>query len=78
MAVSLVCLIFCARHSRLLFATWVVPFLGLTFATVYCRYHYAVDTLAGIPWGLFFLAVGLYGFNRLVRGHAPPEVSARS
>jgi len=61
-AVALVCLIFAARHSRWLFATWLIPFIGLTFATVYCRYHYAVDTLTGLAWGVlcYRLGVGIF------------------
>jgi len=61
-AVALVCLIFAARHSRWLLTVWLIPFVGLAFATVYCRYHYAVDTLAGLVWGalLYRLGVGIY------------------
>ena len=58
-AVALVCLIFCYRHSRWLFGIWLIPFIGLTIATVYCRYHYAVDSLAGLLWGVIFYWVGV-------------------
>lgn len=64
-AVATVCLIFCARHSKTLFAVWLVPFLGLVFATVYCRYHYAVDTLAGLPWGLLGCGIGVWVYDFL-------------
>lgn len=38
---------------------WLVPiYLGLVFATVYGRFHYAVDVFAG--WALAFAVVGLY------------------
>jgi membrane-associated phospholipid phosphatase len=33
--------------------------IGVAFATVYCRYHYAVDAIAGIASGLILYAVGL-------------------
>jgi len=58
-AVALVCLLFCLRHSKRLFLAWFFPVLGLTFATVYCRYHYAVDSMAGLLWGCFFFYAGL-------------------
>ncbi|GMR23478.1 MAG: hypothetical protein BMS9Abin37_1911 [Acidobacteriota bacterium] len=38
---------------------WLVPiYLGLVFATVYGRFHYALDVFAG--WALAFAVVGLY------------------
>ncbi len=38
---------------------WLLPiYVGLVFATVYGRFHYAVDVLAG--WTLAFTVVGLY------------------
>ncbi|MBN2492641.1 MAG: phosphatase PAP2 family protein [Planctomycetes bacterium] len=64
-AVSLVCLLFSWRHSRGLFAAGLVSFLGITLATVYCRYHYAVDSLAGIAWGVLGYAAGVSLFDRL-------------
>lgn len=63
-AVALVCLLFCLRHSKRLFLAWLFPVLGLTFATVYCRYHYAVDSLAGLLWGCLFFYAGLRMFAR--------------
>lgn len=32
--------------------------LGVTLATVYCRYHYAVDSIAGIALGIFVFITG--------------------
>ena len=38
---------------------WLLPlYVGLVFATVYGRFHYAVDVFAG--WALAFTVVGLY------------------
>ncbi len=76
-AVSLVCLLFAGIHSRRLFAAWLLPFLGLTVATVYCRYHYAIDALAGIAWGLLFFATGLLIFNKN-QSHPDPGQFNRS
>jgi membrane-associated phospholipid phosphatase len=45
---------------------WLLPiYVGLVFATVYCRFHYAVDVLAG--WTLAFGVVGLYWLQTKVQ-----------
>ena len=45
------------RHDRVAFAVCLVPCLALVFATVYLRFHYVVDVLAGaalaVLWQLF-------------------------
>lgn len=51
------------RCDRRLFP-WFLPFVGaLVFATVYCRYHYVVDVLAGVLLTVVTVALGewLYG-----------------
>ncbi len=49
-AVILLCLLFAFKYERK-FAWFFLPFaLGLFFATVYLRYHYMIDVLAG--WGV--------------------------
>jgi membrane-associated phospholipid phosphatase len=57
-------------------AFWILlPFgSGLVVATVYLRYHYGVDVLAGILWYLFafYTAPAVYNLAlRLVYGHRP-------
>jgi hypothetical protein len=43
-------------------AVWLLPlYLGLVFATVYGRFHYAVDVLAG--WALALAIVGWHRFD---------------
>jgi membrane-associated phospholipid phosphatase len=55
--VVLAVLIEAARRSRKTFL-WFLPFaVGLLMATVYCRYHYVADVLAGLA--LVFVAVPL-------------------
>jgi membrane-associated phospholipid phosphatase len=45
------------RHDRRLFGVYLVPCLGLVAATVYLRWHYAVDVAAGaalaVAWQAF-------------------------
>jgi membrane-associated phospholipid phosphatase len=46
--VALATLICTWRFARRLFWWMLAPVLGLIFSTVYLRYHYAVDVLAGV------------------------------
>jgi hypothetical protein len=69
-AVALVCLLFARRHSWALFLCCLPSVLGLFVATVYCRYHYAVDSLAGLLWGALLYGLGNWIFSRL-KGPAP-------
>ncbi len=47
-AVALVCVFLAARYSRRLFWIYVPLVSSLIFATVYHRYHYVIDIIAGI------------------------------
>lgn len=47
-AISTLALLLARRHARGLFWVMLLPTLGLLVATVYGRYHFAVDTLSGI------------------------------
>jgi hypothetical protein len=60
-AVSLYLLLFDARHYRQRFARMLVPCLLLWVSTLYLRYHYLVDVVAGAALGCFgFLVALLY------------------
>jgi membrane-associated phospholipid phosphatase len=56
--VAVVCAAFARRHGRALFAASLAALAGIVFSTVYCRYHYAVDSIAGLFWGLLLYNVG--------------------
>jgi membrane-associated phospholipid phosphatase len=47
-AVSFLNLLLAYRWARVSFFATLVPTAGLLFATVYCRYHFALDTIAGM------------------------------
>lgn len=47
-AVSFLNLLLAYRWARGLFFITLVPTIGLLFATVYCRYHFALDTIVGM------------------------------
>ncbi|MBT3268264.1 phosphatase PAP2 family protein [Candidatus Poribacteria bacterium] len=57
-ALSGVSAAFAWRSSRRLGLAVVVPALGIVFATVYCRFHFAVDSIAGLA--LAVAACGVY------------------
>ncbi len=46
------------KYDKRLFLIYLPIALLLIFATVYCRYHYVVDVIAGV--GLFFVTLLLY------------------
>ena len=61
--ITVFCLITAFRHARKLFWGWLPIASMLVASTIYCRFHYVVDVLAGLS--LAFLSVplgkGLYG-----------------
>lgn len=56
-AIALVVLYLSYRFKRRLFHVFLPIVVALIFSTVYCRYHYVVDILAG--FGLTFLTIFL-------------------
>jgi len=57
-AIALTVLFLAYRYDRTLFRWILVPVLLLIPATVYCRYHYAVDVLAGIALAVVTIIFG--------------------
>jgi membrane-associated phospholipid phosphatase len=57
-AVILVTLYFSSKYSKKIFFLFLIPTLGLIFSTVYCRYHYVIDVLAGIALTCLCLYLG--------------------
>jgi len=66
-AVSAYCLFFDWRHKRWRFAVYVLPCVGLWLSTVYLRYHYFIDLVAG-----FALAAAALAVARRFEPTAPP------
>ena len=50
------------KYQRKLGALFMVLAFGVAMATVYCRYHHAVDPIAGAIWGTLMFFVG----NRVI------------
>jgi membrane-associated phospholipid phosphatase len=66
-----------ARRSKKTF--WIfLPFaVGLVMATVYCRYHYVADVLAGLTLAFVTVPVGNALYRRSGRPQPEPEVPGR-
>jgi membrane-associated phospholipid phosphatase len=57
-AVILITLFFSLKYRKKTFFFFLIPVLGLIFSTVYCRYHYVIDVLAGIALAGLCLYLG--------------------
>lgn len=60
-AVALVVLYLCYRFEKGLFIVYLPIITALLFSTVYCRYHYVIDVIAGI-----LLAIGTVYFGERI------------
>lgn len=62
-ALAVLSLMLSFRWMRRLFWIALVPTIGLLIATVYCRYHFAMDTVAGMVVGgtMFRILIGRAG-----------------
>jgi membrane-associated phospholipid phosphatase len=62
--IALITLGLAFRHSRKLFYIYLPMVLGLILATVYLRYHYVVDVLAGMILAAICLAIGPWLYQK--------------
>ncbi len=63
-AIALTVLYLTFKYKRLLFWIYLPIIILLIFSTVYCRYHYVIDVLAGIAFTGLTIALG-EGYYRL-------------
>lgn len=75
-AVSAYILGFDASQNRRRFRWWLLPVLGLWVSTIYLRFHYAVDVVAGLALALPSLLVAFH-FQHQTRGEALCVTSCR-
>jgi membrane-associated phospholipid phosphatase len=66
-AVSLTVLMLAYRYDRPLFRWMLAPVLFLIPATVYCRYHYVVDVVAGVLLAVVTVTAGEVYYNASLR-----------
>lgn len=75
-AVAIVTCYFSFRYLRRIRWVHLVMVVLLCGATVYCRYHYAIDVLAGAAVAAILLPFGNWLYARFGGRGAPPEPSA--
>ena len=64
-AAAVVCMVMVLRKIRIL-GLILIPFVAsLIAATVYCRYHYAVDAVAGIIYGVLMILLCDFLYRRI-------------
>jgi membrane-associated phospholipid phosphatase len=64
-AVAVVCMVMLLRKERVL-GLILIPFVAsLIVATIYCRYHYAVDAIAGIIYGALMILLCDFLYRRM-------------
>ncbi len=71
--VALTVLLLAYRYERTFFWWMIVPVLLLIFATVYCRYHYAIDVICGFMLTVVTFAAGEVYYNFLSRKRVPAK-----
>ena len=65
--ITVVVLIVAWRHARRVF-WWLLPVAALLiFSTVYCRYHYVVDVIAGMVLAFATVPLGERLYERMAR-----------
>jgi len=71
--ITVFCLLVAHREARRLFRAWLPVAILLIASTMYCRFHYVVDVIAGLSLAFVALPVGdrLYGWMRGTRGAVP-------
>jgi membrane-associated phospholipid phosphatase len=73
-----VCTMLAWPYSRKLFWLLVPVTIGVCVSTVYCRYHYVVDVIAGFLLALPMPAAGRWAYERLKQRCASPADRQRS
>lgn len=67
--IALTVLFLAYRYARGLFWTMLIPVMLLIFATVYCRYHYAVDVIGGILLTVVTIVIGEVYYKFYKKGY---------
>jgi membrane-associated phospholipid phosphatase len=68
--VTVFCLIVAYRESRKLYRAWLPIAVLLIAATIYCRFHYVVDVIAGLGLAFVALPVGERLYDWIQNGFA--------
>jgi membrane-associated phospholipid phosphatase len=76
-AIALVTVYFSFRYLRPIRWVHLVMAVLLSFATVYCRYHFVVDVIAGLGTAAVMLPLGNWLYRRLSGHRASPIQSSQ-
>lgn len=63
--ITVFCLLTAYRYARKLFWAWLPVATLLVISTVYCRFHYVVDVLAGLALAFVAVPLGDWAYARL-------------
>jgi membrane-associated phospholipid phosphatase len=74
--VAAVCVYYAFRHARRLFVVLLPVGLLLVISTVYIRYHYVVDVLAGLVLAAGMPGLGEWLYGKLARGDPAAKAGA--
>ena len=69
-AVAVCTVWFSFLYARRIWCAHLMLVMLLCLSTVYCRYHYAVDVVAGLVAAAFLIPLGHWGHMRDVRGRS--------
>jgi membrane-associated phospholipid phosphatase len=73
--VTVFCLIVAYRESRKLFRAWLPIAVLLIAATIYCRFHYVVDVIAGLALAFVALPIGERLYDWIQSGVSVPRTA---
>jgi membrane-associated phospholipid phosphatase len=68
--VTVFCLLVAYRETRKLFRAWLPVAILLVVSTIYCRFHYVVDVLAGLSLAFIALPLGERLYEAILGGVA--------
>jgi len=66
-AQPLAILIIAYKYERKLFYILLLPIMMTIFSTMYLRYHYGIDVIAGIILAVFVVKIAPFVFNKYQR-----------
>ncbi len=72
-AIALTTVYFSFKYLRPIRYVHLVVAILLCLSTVYCRYHYAIDVLAGVATAAVLAPLGTWLYRKTEPGPAPPE-----
>ncbi|HET7452158.1 MAG TPA: phosphatase PAP2 family protein [Thermoanaerobaculia bacterium] len=76
--VTVFCLLVAHREARRLFRAWLPIAILLIVSTIYCRFHYVIDVIAGLSLAFVSLPLGERLYDWALGGEALPDAARTS